>query len=352
MIQINSLKRFLIVAGFLICLSQAPSVRGAANTLDIYFIDTEGGAATLIVTPQGESLLVDSGNPGERDASRIARVARDVARLQQIDHYITTHWHSDHFGGIASLAALIPVKSYYDHGFLDPLPSDVDPTLMEAYRRVSQGKSVTLVPGAELKFARGKAAAPLSLRVLAAAGAVLGRPAAASAQIEPCGKDFAPKPEDTSDNARSIVFVLTYGEFKFFDAGDLTWNVENKLACPRNLPGAVDVYQVTHHGLDSSNNPALVGALRPRVAITNNGPRKGGAAATHATLRRHVAAADIYQLHRNVTTTEQENAPAANIANEAENCQGEYIKLSVDDKGRTYTVTVPSKKTTRTYKTR
>lgn len=322
----------------------------APKTLDIYFIDTEGGAATLIVTPGGESLLVDSGNPGERDAKRIVRVAREVAQLQQIDHYLTTHWHSDHFGGIATLAALIPVKSYYDHGFLDPLPKDVDAKLMTAYRQASQGKSVALVPGAELKFARSTAS-PLRLRVLASAGAVLGQPASAP-QTVPCGANFTPKPDDLSDNARSVAFVLTYGNFKFFDAGDLTWNVENKLACPRNLPGAVDVYQVTHHGLDSSNNPTLVGALRPRVAITNNGPRKGGAAATYATLRKSISAEDIYQLHRNVTTTEQDNAPAPNIANDAENCQGEYIKLSVDERGRTYTVTVPSKGTTRSYQTR
>ncbi len=343
------IKHLIIVAATAsACLSL--SVHAAPNMLDIYFIDTEGGAATLIVTPRGESLLVDSGNPGERDAGRIARVARNVAKLQQIDHYITTHWHSDHVGGIGPLAALIPVKSFYDHGFLDPLPSDVNPQLMEAYRQVSQGKSVVLKPSDELKFAR-RTATPLRLRVLASAGAVLGQPAT-DPQAKPCGADFAPKPEDESDNARSIVFLLTYGKFKFFDAGDLTWNVENKLACPRNIPGAIDVYQVTHHGLNISNNPALVRALRPRVAITNNGPRKGGAASVYATLRKNIAAEDIYQLHRNVTTTEQENAPAANIANELENCQGEYIKLSVDEKGRTYNVTVPTKGTTRSYKTR
>ncbi|HVG38280.1 MAG TPA: MBL fold metallo-hydrolase [Pyrinomonadaceae bacterium] len=328
----------------------ASTVHAAPRTLDIYFIDTEGGAATLIVTPGGESLLVDSGNPGERDAGRIARVARDVAKLQQIDYYLTTHWHSDHVGGIGPLAKLIPVKNFYDHGFVEPLPDDINRELMTVYKQVSAGKQIVVRPGDELKFAR-KTPAPLRLRVLAANGTVLGEQSAAP-QVRPCGENFVAAPEDTSDNARSVVFLLTYGNFKFFDGGDLTWNVEDRLACPKNLAGPVDVFQVNHHGLGTSNNPRLVAALAPRVAIINNGARKGGAARTFATLKESVAADRIFQLHRNVATTDADNAPPANVANDAEACQGEYVKLSVDARGRSYVVTVPGKGTTHKFQTK
>lgn len=328
----------------------AQTLSAAPKTLDIYFIDTEGGAATLIVTPQGESLLVDSGNPGERDPGRIAHVARDVAKLQQIDHYITTHWHSDHVGGIAPLAKLIPVKHFYDHGFLDPLPEDVSAELMAAYKQTANGTQTVLHPGDELKFAK-KTSAPLRLRILAAGGTVLGEQSP-TPQVRPCGKDFVAMPEDASDNARSVVFLLTYGNFKFFDGGDLTWNVEDRLVCPKNLVGQIDVYQANHHGLDISNNPSLVAALHPQVAVVNNGPRKGGMARTFATLKQSMPVENIFQLHRNVATTAQDNAPPVNVANDAENCQGEYVKLSVDEKGKSYTVMVPSKGTTRRFQTK
>lgn len=333
-----------------LCSLQPHRLRAAQQKgLDVYFIDVEGGAATLIVTPMGESLLVDCGWPGERDPARIAKVAKEVAGLKQIDHLIITHWHTDHAGDVAQLMKAIPVKSSYDRGIPDPLPRDVNRQQIETYRQATQGKSIALKPGDEIKLKSGSI--PLKLKVLASSGIVLGEPPGAP-QTRPCDKGHTAMPEDTSDNARSITFLLSFGNFDFFDAGDLTWNVEHKLVCPTNLVGAVDVYQVTHHGMDTSNNPAIVQALKPRVAITNNGPRKGGAAKTYATLKSVRDIEDIFQLHRNVATTETDNAPSAFVANDDENCKGEFIKLSVDPMGKTYTVTVPSKGTSRSYQTR
>lgn len=336
----------IFILAFCVGLTQA-----APKTLDIYFIDVEGGAATLIVTPSGESLLVDSGFPGERDAGRIAHVARDIAGLKQIDHYITTHWHQDHVGGSARLVQLIPLLHYYDHGIPATLSSDIPPELIAAYRQATQGKSLLLKSGDEIKL-RGSGSSPLlHLKVLAANAVVLGEQPGAP-QIRPCGTDFQPAAEDKTDNANSIGFLLSFGRFDFFDGGDLTWNVENKLVCPKNLVGAIDVYQVDHHGNDSSNNPAFIKALKPRVAIIDNGPRKGGETHTFATLKSMPEIEAIYQLHRNVRTTEKDNAPPEYIANDEEACQGEFIKLSVGENGEAYTVSIPGKKISREYRVR
>ena len=332
-------KHLLLLAVLLLSFSTAN-----ARSLDVYFIDVEGGAATLIVTPAGESLLVDSGFPLQRDAQRIIHVVRDVAKLKQIDHYITTHWHRDHVGGIPMVAKVIPVKNFYDHGLPTVPAPDITPGYIALYRQASRDNSVALKAGDELNL-RDKS---VHVRINAANGVVIGEPAG-SPQIKSCGSAFKPIPEDRTDNANSLGFLMTYGGFKFYNGGDLTWNVENKLVCPENLVGAVDVFQVNHHGVDNSNNPALVQALNPRVAIIGNGPRKGGDARVFATLKE-VPEVAIYQLHRNVRTTA--NAPAEYVANDAERCRGEFIKLSVSPGGKSYTVSVPAKNISRSYRVR
>ena len=344
--------RKLIIRATVICLFCCGGALAAPRTLDIYFIDVEGGAATLIVTPTGQSLLIDTGFPGDRDAGRIAHVARDVAGLKQIDHCVITHWHRDHVGGVAPLSKLIPIRNFYDHGLPQTVASDMQVENIEAYKLTTQGKSVTLKPGDEIKLQRSpKFLPPLDVRVIAASGVVLGEQSSLP-QIRPCGEDFQSKPEDTSDNANSVGFLLTFGRFKFFDGGDLTWNVENRLACPKNLVGPVDVYQVDHHGVDASNNPGLVLALDPRVAVVDSGPRKGAEAGTFATLSRLPAIEAIYQLHRNLRTTAKDNTMAAYIANEEEECQGNFIQLSVEPDGKSYRVSIPAKRFSRRFQTR
>jgi beta-lactamase superfamily II metal-dependent hydrolase len=327
-------------------------VRGAQRTLDIYFIDVEGGAATLIVTPTGQSLLIDTGFPGDRDAGRIAHVALEVAGLKQIDHCVITHWHRDHVGGVAPLAKLIPIRNFYDHGLPPTIASDMQLENIDAYKLTTEGKSIGLKPGDEIKLQRSpKWMPPLDVRVMAAGGMVLGEQSA-TPQVRPCGENFQSKPEDTSDNANSVGILLTFGGFKFFDGGDLTWNVENRLACPKNIVGPVDVYQVDHHGVDSSNNPTLVRALDPRVAVIDSGPRKGADAATFSTLSKLAGVEAVYQLHRNLRTTDRENTMVAYIANEEEQCQGHFIHLAVDPDGKSYRLTIPAKQFSRRFRTR
>jgi beta-lactamase superfamily II metal-dependent hydrolase len=345
------MKRFLPCALMALLLSYSATGQTKSRTLDFYFIDVEGGAATLIVTPAGESLLVDSGFPGDRDAGRIAHVALEVAGLKQIDHCVITHWHRDHVGGVPSLAKLIPIKNYYDHGLPATLQSDLQAEFIEAYKQTTENKTVTLKPGDFIKLRSPKAMPPLQVRVVAAGGMVLGEKAGAP-QNQPCGSDFQPKEEDKTDNVNSVAILLTFGSFRFFDGGDLSWNIENRLACPKNLVGPVDVFQVNHHGVDNSNNPTLVRALKPRVAIIDNGPRKGAEPGTFSTLKSVKEIEAIYQLHRNVRTTDKENAPSGFVANEAEACQGNFIKVTVDSAGKAYAVTIPAKQFGLSYRTR
>ncbi len=319
--------------------------------LQIHFIDTEGGAATLIVTPAGESVLIDCGNPGVRDADRIHQVALK-AGLKTIDHLIITHWHLDHYGSISRLSKLIPIRNYYDRGIPDKLADDPKnfPLLIQAYKAASAGKSKTLKPGDEI--ALKKSAGSPALQLLCLCGNTEVIPDKPGAAANPIARDHKPKPVDPSDNAKSLGFLLRFGDFRFLNLGDLTWNIEYKLVHPSDKIGPVDVFQATHHGQDSSNNPVLLRTVRPRVVVFANGPQKGCHASVTAELRRIADVQAIYQLHRNLTVGAQENTEPDLIANPEEKCQGEAIRLEVAGDGKSYAVTVGSKGKPRRYETR
>jgi beta-lactamase superfamily II metal-dependent hydrolase len=319
--------------------------------LDIYFIDTEGGAATLIVTQAGESVLIDNGNAGARDAERIHKAATELAGLKAIDHMIITHWHSDHYGSTERLAKLLPIRNYYDRGIPSKLDEDPAnfPSLIQAYKKASDNKSKTLKAGDEIALKQTDGAPRIRLQCLVGNGETI--PDVAGAPENPVAKDHKPNPVDPSDNARSLGFLLSFGDFRFLDLGDLTWNIEYKLVHPSDKIGRVDVYQVTHHGLDISNNPVLVNTVKPRVAIFNNGPRKGCDTAVTTVLRRVPDIQAIYQLHRNVRVGPQENTDPEYIANPDEKCDGESIHLAVAADSKSYTVTAGSKGKPRKFET-
>ena len=338
-----------LLAPCLFCFAAWLPAAPADKTLGIYWIDTEGGAATLIVTPKGESLLVDAGNAGDRDPARIVRVAREVAGLTKIDHHIITHWHGDHFGGTEAVAKELPIRHFYDHG-----PS-VEPGDFEKqfawYVKLSEGKRTVLKPGDEIRLASLPDGPPLRLVCVCAAGKVLPNADGSQPTDDGCDKHPA-QPEDTSDNAQSVGFKLSFGDFDFLDCGDLTWNIEHRLACPQNRIGSVDVYQTNHHGLSSSNNPALVHAVAPRVVVINNGPRKGAELPVIKTLRNSPGLETTFQVHRNVRASDDDNAPAEFIANTDEQCEGDYVWLKVDSTGKTYTVAAGAKGRPHTVKSR
>lgn len=331
-----------------LALAPASARAGAADKrFDIYWIDTEGGAATLMVTPAGESVLVDTGNAGRRDADRIFRTAAETAGLKRIDHLVTTHYHSDHFGGASLLATFLPIRNVYDNGEFEGGRERPD----KGYLEFKTEKRSVLSPGDKLALTEFHGPA-LEIKCLAARQQFLTAPSGAAPNADEGCAAFRPKERDNSDNANSIVLLVSFGPFRFYDGGDLTWNMEQKLVCPMNLVGAVDVYQVTHHGLDISNNPAVIRSLAPTVAVFNNGTTKGCGPETFAALKATKSVQSIYQMHKNLRKDSENNTADDMIANLEEKCAGNYLKLSVDPEGKNYTVTIPANKHEKTYETK
>lgn len=333
-------------------LNQA-AVRADQNDgrLEIYFVDVEGGAATLIVTPQGESMLIDSGYPdyGGRDRDRIVKVAKDIAQLKQIDHALVSHWHLDHYGNHASLTEKIKIGTFWDRGIPETLKEDGKfGERIAEYRKASQNQSKTVKAGDMVPLKSGST--PLSMQVVTASRDVIPN----TGEPNPYAKENKPQPVDDSDNAASVSTLLKFGGFKFLTCGDLTWNVEAKLMTPNNPLGQVDVFMVTHHGLGVSNNPTLVRAIDPVVTVMCNGPTKGGEPSTLATLKQVKSLKDSYQLHRNVRISDAEQTSAEFIANkgQTEGCQGTHVKLSVAKDGASYTVQIGTDGKVREYATR
>ncbi|QDU39916.1 ComEC family competence protein [Maioricimonas rarisocia] len=319
--------------------------------LDLYFIDVEGGAATLIVTPEGESILIDSGYPdyGGRDLNRILHVVTDVAGLDRIHHAVVSHWHLDHYGNHAALTSEIEIGKFWDRGIPDALQEDRKfEERIAAYRAASQNDSGTLRAGDH--FELDSTAAPLSVTVATASREVIEN----TGQPNPFADQHEPRPEDPTDNAASLSLLFEFGDFRFLCCGDLTWNIEAKLVTPNNPLGKIDLFMVTHHGLPTSNNPVLVQAIDPVVAVMCNGPTKGGHPDTIATLRSCESLKHLYQLHRNVKLGPEEQTPKEFIANSEPtvNCEGRWVKASVAPDGNSYTVQIGTDGKVREYQTR
>ena len=336
------------------------SAAAASPGLSIHWIDSEGGGSTLLVTPAGESVLIDAGNPGGRDAARIHHLATQIAGVKRIDHAIITHFHIDHFGGLAELAQLMPIGTLYDKGLPDTVPDQGGNQARWAlssrpYRQAKVEKRVVL-RAADIVTLRSLPGGPLlRLHVLAANQEIVPAPSHAPLNAEDAAA-VPDKPEDRSDNANSLVLLLEFGRFRFFDGGDVTWNVEKRLAHPRNIPGEVDVFQVNHHGLDSSNNPLLIRALAPTVAVMNNGPRKGASGSTLTALNSVPQLEALYQVHENIRDDRENNTSdpllMANRGEPGEICSAHPIHCEVSPDGETYTLRVPSTSHSRTYRTR
>ena len=321
----------------------AMASRAAEKDLRIFFIDVEGGQATLFVAPSGESMLVDTGwgYNAYRDANRIAQVAK-LAKIKKIDYVVITHYHSDHVGGVPQLVSKVPVKTFVDHG---PNREDTNASnhLYSEYQAaISSAEHIVAKPGQTLPFK------DLAVTFVSADGAVLQRALNGAGQPNASCQDVAQKDPDPTENARSVGMVVQYQRFKAVDLGDLTWNKELDLMCPDNRLGKTDLLIVSHHGSDLSGSPALVHALAPRVAIIDNGAKKGGSASTWDIVKSSHGLEDIWQLHYADAAGQEHNTTDPYIANVDEADAGFYLKLTAHADG-SFSLLNPRNKFAKTY---
>ena len=298
---------FLLVTLASIVLAQPKT----SKPLEVYIIDVEGGNATLFVSPSGESLLIDTGNAGAaaaRDAARIIDALKD-AGVKQIDHLITTHWHGDHFGGLAELAAKVEIREYIDHGPNVQPGEAADTFLQKVYAPLHAKAKHTIAKAGDKISMPG-----LDVRVVTSAGKVISSPLPRAGQPNPTCAAFKPG-ENNAEDPQSVGIHVTFGNFRTAHLGDLTKNKEFELMCPNNRLGTVDVLLGLHHGVTSSNSEVLVHALRPRVAIMNNGTRKGGDPEVMKTLHLSPGLEDLWQIHFSQLSGQEYTVPGMFIAN-------------------------------------
>ena len=306
----------LLAAGLTLAFASTTlaQVQTTERPLDMYFVDTEGGQATLYVSPSGQTMLVDTGNAGDRDLSRILAVI-EAAGVNRIDHLLLTHYHGDHYGSLIELSKRVPIGHLYDHGRSVEGDRPNIAAFESAYAELyAQTPRTILKPGDSIAFAG------VDVTVVVSDGNVLtrpiagapgaGRPNAACATFEERDES-----QVNPDNHHSAGFVMAYGRFRTLNLGDFTWNREFQLMCPNNPIGTIDLYLTSHHGLDQSGSPALVHGVRPRVAVMNNGTRKGGAVQSFQTLESAPGLENVWQLHWSYTGGIEHNAPGVMIAN-------------------------------------
>ncbi len=339
------IKRLAIMVTAAAALASPMFARAAAKTLTIYFIDVEGGQSTLIVTPAGESLLIDTGFPGDgtfaskpgdpskaRDAQRILAAARD-AGVTKIDYLLLTHFHADHDGGVTELLPLMPIRTFIDHG-------EPGPGAAAAVTGTQAMYDAYLVARARGKHLEPKAGDQLPLRgieatIIASAGAVLSKPLPGAGHPNAACSGAGVAASEKTENPRSTAVRLRYGKFRFLDVGDLSGAPLFALTCPVNMIGESDVYLVAHHGGADAADPAFFKAVNPRVAIFNNGPTKGAQKETLATVAA-LLSVDGWQLHRTLNA-DAVNGPDTRIANLDETTNA-WIKIVAKNDG-SFTVT-------------
>ena len=335
-----TLLRALAIAA-IISIASASAARAAADkNLRIYFIDVEGGQSTLIVTPDRHSLLIDTGfagdgagfRPGDprqaRDANRIVAAARD-AGITQIDYLLITHFHPDHDGGVTEVSQLMPINVFVDHGSPSAEAENTSAETKEAFKAYtavrSKGQHLQPVPGDHLPLK------DIEVIVVSSAGSTLSKPLPNAGAANTACPEQAMPPRDPLENPRSTGVVIRYGRFRFLDLGDLTGQPLFNLVCPKNLIGPVDAYLVAHHGGPDAAGAETFAAFNPRIAIMNNGVKKGGALATYQVLHDVAGLEDVWQLHSSAEARDS-NFPPKYTAN-LDDSTAHWIELVAKEDG-------------------
>jgi competence protein ComEC len=304
------------------------SSSAAEKALEIFFIDVEGGQSTLFVTPAGQSLLIDTGwgYNAYRDAIRIAAAAKH-AKIKKIDYVLITHYHSDHVGGVPQLLKKMTVEHFVDHGPNREQSKETRTLYSEYQTAIGSIDHIVLKPGDKLPI-KG-----MDVTAVSADGDLLKQPLPGAGAANSACSGVSPKASDPSENARSLGVAIQFGKLRIIDLGDLTWNKELELMCPENKLGNADIYIASHHGIDQSNSPALVHALQPRVAILDNGTKKGASPSAWDIIKSSHALEDIWQLHFADAGGSEHNAADPFIANVTEADTGFYLKLTAHEDG-------------------
>jgi beta-lactamase superfamily II metal-dependent hydrolase len=309
----------------------------------MYVLDTDGGKAIIVVTPDGETMLVDAGypRPDDRDTNRVVEAAQSLG-IKQFDYILATHYDADHSGNVASVDAKIPGKVFIDHG--DALTTIRSPKHFDSYINcIGDRKRLSVRPGDVLPLEGVK------VTVLTSAGEVLSKPLPGAGQPNAlCAGLTEPQTQDKDDNAYSVGLLYEFGQFRMVDLADLLQHIEFKLMCPNNPIGTVDLFMVSHHGFARSNGEFLVHALRPKAAIMNNGDRKGGEVPVLDILASSPGLEDLWQLHF-ATRSAEKNTPEQFIANPEMPCEAKMIKVSAQRDG-TFTVTNTRNDFSKTYR--
>jgi beta-lactamase superfamily II metal-dependent hydrolase len=346
---------FPVIGAVLLTLAADGLATAQSRALDIYWIDVEGGAATLIVSPSGESLLYDAGwEVDGRDGKRIADVVKQ-AGLTKIDHFVMSHYHPDHAGGLTVLSTLVPIGHCYDRGdFVEP----ANQKWFDIYQAACSTKR-TIVKAGDTIPLKG-----VQVDVVASNGQLIAKPLAGGGPNPLCAT-AENKPAEGPENQYMVGALVKFGRFTFLDLADLDWQKEMELACPVNKVGPVTVYQAGRHGaLDGAGAPGLLYAIRPQIVVVNNGPRKGlggASAGSPKALTRHYerlaktpGIEGIWQGHKSLlepdagANTSQDMI--ANLEDSAE-CKGHWIRAAVKPDG-TFTILNSRNGFTRTYKAR
>lgn len=317
------------VAVLALCVTLAGVVGQAAQKpLEIFFVDVEGGQATLFVTPAHQSLLIDTGwgYHAYRDANRIAAAAK-LARIKKIDYVLITHYHDDHVGGVAQLVKKIPVGKFIDHGPKRENTNSVNHLYSEYQAAIGGSNHILAKPGDPLPV-KG-----LDALIVSADGNLIRQPLPGAGQTNQSCSGVEQKASDPTENARSVGTVINFGRLRIVDLGDLTWNKELELVCPENRIGRADLLVVSHHGMDLSNSPALVHALAPRVAIFDNGAAKGATPSAWDVVKSSPGLQDIWQLHFADAGGREHNTTDPFIANTDEADTGYYLKVTANEDG-------------------